>query len=158
MLPWCSETFSGSNIWRRLFIHILPIRNSGRNSEFRFDLHPSWTLFICCYWETQWGLCVWEGDNCQRDTGGSWFWKAVGDISSGPIQLLLTPKESDAGSTFSLLAAWWVHWTNVAEVSVNTWLILSREGTVSALMLSTWSSEDCSWPCVCSHCILFSES
>lgn len=46
---------------KRLFTHTLPIRKWGRNSEFRFDLHPRQALFFCCYWETQWG-CVCGGE------------------------------------------------------------------------------------------------
>lgn len=56
--------------WRskEVCLHSLPIRKWGRNSEFRPDLHPSRALFFCSYWETQWGLCVWRGDNCWSDT------------------------------------------------------------------------------------------
>lgn len=55
--------------WRskEVCLHSLPIRKWGRNSEFRPDLHPSRALFFCSYWETQWGLCVWRGDNCWSD-------------------------------------------------------------------------------------------
>lgn len=50
-------TFSGGHFLKGLFTPSLPIRKWGRNSEFRFDLHPSPALFFCCYSETQWCVC-----------------------------------------------------------------------------------------------------
>ena len=78
--PWVSaHRLSSGPTLRSLFTCILPIRKWGRNSEFRFDLHPGWVLFFCSYREKQWDFCVWKGghsawrpdEQCWRPWGPS---------------------------------------------------------------------------------------